>query len=950
MRQRPLPTSSLRIIYQNIAGWYPNFQAHRQHFAKYNADIIILTDTGVPNDNEIKFHPYECYQWNTEKKHSGVAILIKRNIQHSRIKQEKFQHDTIALSIETTTGSIIIAANYHPPRREYFIDEDLDWLANHQLPCYLFADLNAHHSSFPFHAKQDNERGIFLNAQYIERGKLSRLGPNFATYHAHSSVRGTTPDIILRNNNTFHNFHHHQLPPTCSDHLPTRITISSKPIMKRIKHENENKANWDGFSNEIKENTERVNIRDQKSISIDSELQDIVHNIKNAREKHIPKSTFVPRPFVPSSPKFRRLTKVLSRIHKAKTNTKDKKTMAHLSKQRREVILLLRREGKLLADNNWDNLMKETSKVRKSDSRTFWRNLKRYTGSARHKITLNIDNQRLTESNEVEEQMKRVWTNNFTPTPLNLIHPDTIEEVTNFFAENPTIDQPYDKIDFERLNPNCPYTKPISPSEVFNTIRDFKNKAPGEDQITRTHLMNLPKLVYVNIAHILTAALSCGYFPNCMKVAILIFIAKPGKSRLDPNNYRPISLLSVIGKIYGKIITQRFTTYLETTQEYENQHQYGFRKNRSTMSCIAMNYEYIARHTANTWKSRVSVVGRDIKGAFNHLWHPRVKWHILNIKMPPLLAKALCHFLDGRTAKIRIGNHIGNPFDILAGTPQGASPSAKLFNLVIRKSPLPEEKYKFHQYDSNFADDCTQIIATPGKSANLHAIQVEKAIKRQNEFEFREGLITEPSKTWILPISQAYSKPVKIGNVSYKIQRQNVKMLGLKIHHRTFVRMHVKYQCNKANAELANIRRCCKGLDKPAKMNIIRAKIIPLLLYPPIPLHLASVLHMGKLQAIQNKALNFVYGLDRTTDRTTAKQLHMRKPQIDPINVVLHRRAKRIWEEIEEGKSADKTQFDLIKEMTITPNTTSKLFPSSYLAAIHKDEPRPMYTSFRYNN
>ena len=423
--------------------------------------------------------------------------------------------------------------------------------------------------------------------------------------------------------------------------------------------------------------------------------------------------------------------------------------------------------------------------------------------------------------------MKGVWTNNFTPTPLNLIHPDTIEEVTNFFTNNPTKDKPHDKIDFKRLDPNCPYTKPIAPSEVFNTIRNFKNKAPGEDQITKNHLMKLPKLTYVNIAHILTAALSCGYFPNNMKLAILIFIAKTGKSSLDPNNYRPISLLSVIGKIYGKIITKRLTSYLETTKKYEHPHQYGFRNNRSTMSCIAMNYEFIARHTAYSYESRVSVVGRDIKGAFNHLWHPRVKWHILNIKMPTLLAKALCHFLDGRTAKIRIGNHIGDPFDILAGTPQGASPSAKLFNLVIRNSPIPEGQDEHKQYDSNFADDCTQIIATPGNSPHMHAKQVERAIKRQNEFEYREGLITEPTKTWILPINQHYSKKIIINKVKYQTKRSNVKILGLKIHHTSFVREHVTNQYNKANGLLRSIKRSwqIKMANQQIKINLIESRI-----------------------------------------------------------------------------------------------------------------------------
>ena len=80
MPQATFPTSTVKIIYQNIAGWGKGetTQTHRAHFAKHNSDILVLTDTGVFNldrnfkddkerkEHTIKFHPYICYQYNTE--------------------------------------------------------------------------------------------------------------------------------------------------------------------------------------------------------------------------------------------------------------------------------------------------------------------------------------------------------------------------------------------------------------------------------------------------------------------------------------------------------------------------------------------------------------------------------------------------------------------------------------------------------------------------------------------------------------------------------------------------------------------------------------------------------------------------------------------------------------------------------------------------------------------
>ena len=97
-----------------------------------------------------------------------------------------------------------------------------------------------------------------------------------------------------------------------------------------------------------------------------------------------------------------------------------------------------------------------------------------------------------------------------------------------------------------------------------------------------------------------------------MKAAILIFIGKPGKSKFNPSNYRPISLLSMVIKIYEKILTARLTKFLED-KGIEHENQYGFRSGRSTTSCIAMNYEFISRHRTTHEHYKISVIGLDIK-------------------------------------------------------------------------------------------------------------------------------------------------------------------------------------------------------------------------------------------------------------------------------------------------------------------------------------------------
>ena len=82
--------------------------------------------------------------WNTAQEYSGVAILIKKDIQHSLITRT-FDGDTLAIQVETSLGPIILGTNYSPPGRGYVPIRDIMWFSRHRLPAYLLADLNAHH-------------------------------------------------------------------------------------------------------------------------------------------------------------------------------------------------------------------------------------------------------------------------------------------------------------------------------------------------------------------------------------------------------------------------------------------------------------------------------------------------------------------------------------------------------------------------------------------------------------------------------------------------------------------------------------------------------------------------------------------------------------------------------------------------------------------------------------
>ena len=88
--------------------------------------------------------------------------------------------------------------------------------------------------------------------------------------------------------------------------------------------------------------------------------------------------------------------------------------------------------------------------------------------------------------------------------------------------------------------------------------------------------------------------MAAGYYPKKFKHAHIVFIHKAGTDKHDPLNYRPISLLNTMGKIFGKIISKKLNEYL-TAHNIIKESQHGFRSKRGVSTLLAQMYERICR-------------------------------------------------------------------------------------------------------------------------------------------------------------------------------------------------------------------------------------------------------------------------------------------------------------------------------------------------------------------
>ncbi|KAK6762238.1 hypothetical protein RB195_023088 [Necator americanus] len=123
----------------------------------------------------------------------------------------------------------------------------------------------------------------------------------------------------------------------------------------------------------------------------------------------------------------------------------------------------------------------------------------------------------------------------------------------------------------------------VLPSEIRHSIISVKNRtAPGPDRIRPEHLKNLLPVLINTLAKLFTRYLSECKVPKQWKTSKTVLLYEKGDPH-DIGNYRPICLLSVIYKLFTRVILNRIEKVLDEGQPCE---QAGFRKGLSTIDHI----------------------------------------------------------------------------------------------------------------------------------------------------------------------------------------------------------------------------------------------------------------------------------------------------------------------------------------------------------------------------
>ncbi|MBW0531347.1 hypothetical protein O181_071062 [Austropuccinia psidii MF-1] len=190
------------------------------------------------------------------------------------------------------------------------------------------------------------------------------------------------------------------------------------------------------------------------------------------------------------------------------------------------------------------------------------------------------------ETQDAQDQNTRINTRlllssgNFqTKAPGGHVATDTTKKATILFEGTSLIPTKADLSDIPPLpTAQTPLQFPlITANEITQAICNLpKNKAAGPDRIPNELLKIATETIVPHLVPLFNACLQTHRFPTQWKQAITVIIKKAAKADYtDPNAYRPIALLSTLGKLFKKIINDQLTYWAEQTKAIHPGHVGG---------------------------------------------------------------------------------------------------------------------------------------------------------------------------------------------------------------------------------------------------------------------------------------------------------------------------------------------------------------------------------------
>jgi Reverse transcriptase (RNA-dependent DNA polymerase)/Endonuclease-reverse transcriptase len=805
-------------------------------------DLLLVCETFLKPENKIRIPGFICYREDRrDKGGGGVAIFIKSSIIHNKIQIPPLHNmEAVGIELKSQHKTYTIISCYNPPEKALLTTE-LDTLFNIGHSVVAAGDFNAKHTLWG--CKSSDRQGTSL-FQHITLTDTVIYYPNNHTHHPTNGTQSSTLDIVLTRNVNLST-----LPVTCnrlsSDHLPIFFAMNENTLTIQTKIFNYADANWDHFRKYITKNLEKSQSITNTS-EIDLNINKLTKVIVSAKNHSVPLKTFHSnRLNIPSY--LQSMIREKNKLRKRLRTTGD-------TSLKRTVNQLTWRIKQIITDIKNDIWSKRLSKISPANG-SLWRMTKSLRNNSNSDNFLVKDGNSVSDPRDKAEILANTFQNNHNITK-SFYHKSTHEAVSKSIAEIGNY-------------PTTNNFQMVTTREISNIIKSLKNKkSPGHDEIDNRLLKNLPLEAICEITKIFNDCLSNVYFPETWKVARVIAIPKPGKDSRNPTNFRPISLLSSISKLFEKIIYSRLIDALGDKLRLD---QHGFRTQHSTIHQLTRLTEDITMGFNK--KKSTSAIFLDAEKAFDTVWHDGLLHKLTQLNTPSYLVQIVQSYLKNRKFYVTINGKNSNIKQIPAGVAQGSVISPLLYIVYVNDIPVPR-----HCKISLYADD-TACYAS-GKNPEVLTRRLQTAHDTLLTYYNKWKIKINTNKTDAIFFTTRRHWPLSniISSSGVDILWKNqVKYLGLTLDTRLRWGPHTLATRNKALAALSALYPIFNrksSLSLKNKTTILKSIIRPILTYgAPVWSNLSKT-NANKLQIVQNKCIKIIYNTPILTNLTKIHKIN----------------------------------------------------------------------------
>ena len=809
----------------------------------------------------------------------GIAVYTHESIDKSviEIQVESTFEEACLLEIRLRGGDVLLfGCIYRSPTPSTNSDQNNDNLndllktiakKNYSHRCIVgdlnYRDINWNNWTTP-HGQESKE------AKFVET-----IRDCYLHQHINDStrIRGndepSTLDLVFTEETTQIADIVHHAPLGKSDHSVITFKFQcyldySKPKERYLYH----KADWDGMKDELdKENWVENFVASLQGDTSEEIWIPIKSKLAYLKEKYIPKSKATGRPAWTekgSIPIDERLREAIRKKHaehrhwiaKKKRGDADAARLAY-TRARNRVSQMMRK-----ATRKFERNVASSSKL---NPKSFWayvrRRMKTKCGVSPLLEDVNDKSSLRFGDDEKARILQKQFTSVFTKEPVGDI---------------PSLGKVTESLLLEIF---------ITEEMVEEEIKIMKiTKSPGPDDIHPLMLIQLVSYLKKPLAFLFNKTLETGEIPEDWKKGTISSIFKKGaKNRAE--NYRPISLTSIVCKLMEKFIKRAVLDYLLENDLLSKQ-QHGFINGRSTVTQLLRYLDECIEEISDGYV--VDTIYLDFSKAFDTVPHERLMSKLESYGISGKVKQWIKSFLTGRSQTVKVNNDESPPAPVISGIPQGSVLGPLLFVLYINDLPdIVNSKVYL------FADD-TKLMRKVTSEDDARALQ-----RDLDELEAW-------SKKWLLQFNPDKCHVLTIGKFEnirhterYKLYGKELehvfeeKDLGVHIDSELKFEEHISNKVNKANALVGLIRRSFSYLDGELFRKLFTTFVRPHLEYAQAVWQPHLLKHKRMIENVQIRATKLVDGLKDLSYEERLRKLNLptltfRRERGDMIEVFNH--------------------------------------------------------------